>query len=366
MNQQQVRKGNKRRGERGSILATASIGMVSLVLATGLAIDISHLYTAKAELQNAADAAALAAASQLSSTSGGITMAVAEATKALNKYNFGNNVAINGSDITFSNNLNGTYVDQSNAESNPTNIRFVKVALSPKPVGITFAALVTANPQNIRAQATAGMSIGLGMNKFYTAYTFIESTGAPLVKGNSYILDPKNGNDSSPTSYRVLAGPDGDLILTGTVHAYGYIGSSYTVANLVASEMCRYAKIGMNTRFGDYSVHPGTNPTDEPPDTVTTEGITYAQYRTDQPTSTASGMKNRRILTLPIAMNTAYNTGSRTVVANRLAGFFVKRKVGPDCKLHVEYIGAPMAVPVGTYAPGNTQMPELTIPVLYK
>ena len=88
MNQQQIRKENKRRGERGSILATAALSMVSLLLAAGLAIDVSHFYTAKAELQNAADAAALGAASQLNSTSGGIKSAVTEATTALNKYDF--------------------------------------------------------------------------------------------------------------------------------------------------------------------------------------------------------------------------------------------------------------------------------------
>ena len=97
-----------RKGERGSVLAMTALSMFSLLLAAGLAIDISHFYTAKAELQNAADAAALAAASQLNSTSGGIQMAVTEATKALNNYDFRNVVTITGSDVTFATNLNGS------------------------------------------------------------------------------------------------------------------------------------------------------------------------------------------------------------------------------------------------------------------
>lgn len=366
MNHQLTKVEHSRRGERGSVLAIAALSMLSLVLAAGLAIDISHLYTAKSELQNAADAAALAATSQLSSTSGGIKQAVAEATKTLNKYNFGNNVGISSADVTFSNNLNGTYVSQASAEASPASIRFVKVTLAPKPVGITFAALAIANPQNLSAKATAGLSVGLTMNKFYTAYTFIESTAVPLVRGQTYALDPKNGNDNSPSSYRVLAGPTGDLILTGSIHAYGYIGSSYNVANLASASMCNYAKIGMNTRFGDYTVHPGANATAQPPDTVTDQGITYLQYRDKQAISVAPGMKNRRIMTLPIALNTAYNTTNRTITSNRLGAFFVKNKVGADCKLHVEYIGAPLAVPVGTFTPGQSQMSELTVPVLYK
>jgi uncharacterized membrane protein len=200
MDQQQTRNVDDRNGERGSVLAMASMSMLSLILAAGLAIDISHLYTAKGELQNAADAAALAATSQLSSTTGGITQAVAEASKTLNQYNFGSSVVINSSNITFSNDLNGTYVNQASAEASPAGKRFVKVTLSPKPVGITFAALVIANPQNLTATATAGLSVGLSMNKYYTAYTFIEPTATPFVKGATLILDTKAGSVNAPPS----------------------------------------------------------------------------------------------------------------------------------------------------------------------
>lgn len=358
-----------RKGERGSVLAMTALSMFSLLLAAGLAIDISHFYTAKAELQNAADAAALAAASQLNSTSGGIQCAVREATKSLNNYDFKNIVTITDSDVTFSQNLNGTYVDTASAMANPTAIRFAKVTLSPKPVDATFSSIVISKTQNLSATATAGLSVGLTMNKFYTAYTFIEPAASPLVKGQTYVLDAKAGNVSTPTSYRVLTGPDGDLILTGQMHAYGYIGINYNIANLVQSEMCRYAKVGMNTRFGDYTVHPNVNPTDEPPDQITTENITYQQYTDRQGAGTydePNGMKNRRVFTVPVAADSTYNTTARTVTSNKLAGFFVKRKIGTDCKLEVEYIGAPMSVPEGTYSPGGVAMGDLSIPVLYK
>src|SRR3979409_146066 len=118
---------NDRKGERGSVLAMSAISMLSLILAAGLAIDISHFYTAKAELQNAADAAALAAASQLNSTSGGIQMAVTEATKTLNNYDFNNAVTISGADVSFGANLNGAYVDSTTALASAATIRFAKV-----------------------------------------------------------------------------------------------------------------------------------------------------------------------------------------------------------------------------------------------
>jgi len=360
---------DSRKSERGSVLAMSALGMLAMLLATGLAVDISHFYTAKAELQNAADAAALAAASQLNSTSGGIKLAVVEATKSLNKYDIKNNVSISPSEVTFSKNLNGPYVDQGTAVADPTSVRFVKVDIAPKPVPVSFAALTLGSNKNISASAVGGLSVGLSMNKFYTAYTFIESNTAPIVKGTVLTLGAKAGTDSAPTSYRVLAGPDGDLILAGPIHAYGYIGSSYNVANLSQAEMCRYAKIGMNTRFADYTVHASANAVDQPPDTITQENITYQQYRDmqgNQVKQRDDGMLNRRIITVPIANNSTYNTSGRTVTSNRLAGFFIKKKVGTDCNLVVEYIGAPIAVPDGTYTPGQPAMTELAIPVLYK
>lgn len=366
-----------RKGERGSVLAMSAISMLALLLATGLAVDFSRFYTAKAELQNAADAAALAAASQLNSTSGGIKCAITEATKALNQYDFKTNVTITSADITFASNLNGTYVDSASAIASPTTIRFVKVSIPPKPVPATFAAAVLGPNLNIPAKATAGLSVGLTMNKFYTAYTFIESPTAPIVKGSFVTLNAKAYNDTSPTSYRVLAGPDGDLVLTGPIHAYGYIGSDYNIAPLSAAEMCRYAKIGTNTRFGDYSptnVHPSVNPVDEPPDFITQENISYQQYTDMQGNGViqdSRGMKNRRIMTVPIASNPTYDVPSRTVTSNRLAAFFIRKKMATvptttNCDLEVEYIGAPLAVPEGTYSPGGSAMSELTIPVLYK
>ena len=48
----------ERKGERGSILAMSALGMLSLLLAVGLGVDISHFYLVKSELQNAADASA--------------------------------------------------------------------------------------------------------------------------------------------------------------------------------------------------------------------------------------------------------------------------------------------------------------------
>ncbi len=374
----------ERKGERGAAMAVSVIGMLALIFATGLAVDISHFYNAKSELQTVADAAAIAAASQINSTSGGIKLAVAEGTKALNKYDFQkNNVALSSANFTFASNINGTYVDYTAAQTSPATIRFVKVTLPAQNVNVTFAAMAIGSTKPIGATATAGLSVGLSMNKFYTAFTFVESPAAPLLRDHVYTLAPKSWNDNAPNSYRVLTLSDGSagspFVLTGPIHAYGYMDGDYTVAllnatspaaNLTAPSMCRSAQIGVNTRFGDYTVHNSTNATDEPPDTITQEGITYDQYRTMQGNGVvqrSDGMRNRRIITLPIVTNDAdYNMTTRNVTANRLGAFFIRRKVSATCGLEVEYIGEPLAVPVGTYTPGSVQSGELAIPVLYR
>ncbi len=125
------RAAEERPGERGATIVMAAIGMVAMILAAGLAVDISHFYTAKAELQTAADAAALAGTSQLNSTSGGIKSAVTEATKALNKYDFKNPVTVTAASVTFAKNINGPYMDSAAAQASPGGVRFVKVTLPP-------------------------------------------------------------------------------------------------------------------------------------------------------------------------------------------------------------------------------------------
>lgn len=363
------RQTRERHGERGSILATTALGMLAFLLAAGLAVDISHFYTAKAELQNAADAAAMAAASQLNSTAGGIRLAVVEATKTLNKYDFKNDVTLTSSNVTFATNLNGSYVSAATAESNPTTVRFVRVDIPPKPVNVFFATLAIGSTKNLSATATAGMSVGLTMNKFNAAMLFVEPDAAPLLKGQAYTLNSKVWNTNSPSSYRILDGPNVDTVVEGVIHTYNYPVSTYAVEKLSDVDACQRARIGFNSRFGDYSAHPGSNTTNAPPDTVTQENISYQQYRnlqSDNIPDRADGVMNRRIIYLPIAKSSAYNAGAGNATSDRLGAFFVKRKVTATCTIEVEYVGERMVMPVGEYRPGNVQASEFSIAVIYK
>ena len=106
MSERVLRRESKRDGERGSVLATATLGMLSLLLAVGLGVDISRLYLAKTELQNAADSSALAGASALNGSSSGITKAADLAVQTMNNYQFNKTgVAIPRSNVLFAVNV---------------------------------------------------------------------------------------------------------------------------------------------------------------------------------------------------------------------------------------------------------------------
>src|SRR3982750_2669015 len=84
-----LRRTTEKPGERGFALMTMALSVFVLLGFTGLAIDIGHMYIVKNEVQAFADAAALAAAQELDSTTTGITAARTDATNTINRYNFG-------------------------------------------------------------------------------------------------------------------------------------------------------------------------------------------------------------------------------------------------------------------------------------
>src|SRR5829696_2416265 len=133
----------KSKRERGSILATSAIGMLAILLAVGLGVDVSRLYLTKTELQNAADAAALAAVSALNTAPLGITRAADRAVAAMNNYDFNKTgISFPRANVLFSVNLDGPYMSEGSAQGQAAKIRFVQVTTADSPIGISFAAPV--------------------------------------------------------------------------------------------------------------------------------------------------------------------------------------------------------------------------------
>lgn len=157
-----------RKNERGSVLAYTVLSVLFLFLAVGLGADLSHLYLVRTELQNAADAAALAGASALLlPPDERIPTAVQRAVDTLNKnkYNFNNqdfesvlDKKSQEANVEFAVNLDDDpYMSAADA-AKTENIRFVRVKTPTVGVNIFFSIPVLGLARNMTGIATAGLS----------------------------------------------------------------------------------------------------------------------------------------------------------------------------------------------------------------
>ncbi|HKV36928.1 MAG TPA: Tad domain-containing protein [Pyrinomonadaceae bacterium] len=370
-NRRMQQAGNKR--ERGSILATSAIGMLAILLAVGLGVDISRLYLTKAELQNAADASALAGASALNTSSQGITKAADRAVAAMNKYDFNHNgVTFPRTNVEFAVNLNGPYMSEGSAQGQAAKIRFVKVTTATSAVGVSFAGAVLGNSKNLTATATAGLSVPLNMFCNWLPISVIDF-GTPISAGTTYTFRSAPGQSVSPGNYQILAvsgrgGKDVRIGLAQGVDECAEPGAVYNIDTKpgVSSGPVRQ---GINTRFDDYqSSH--VNPTDMPPDKNIKENITYDQYKTGSPSTAPKhpGVDGRRVVVIPIVKLAEYDQGRDTVKFNRFGIFFLQNKVGNGNggDLVAEYIDDIVLGQGGFNPNGGPVNNNMAVPVLYR
>ena len=319
------KKGN-RRAERGSILATSALGMLSLLLAVGLGVDISHLYLAKNELQNAADAAALAGASGLDFSSDGINDATNRAVAEMNKYEFDNDeVIFTPANVRFAANLSdfdgsGSGLSQGQASNSavaPT-IRFVRVITPSSPVNIAFvSSVVGGNSLNLSATAVAGVSVPL---KYFR--------GLPASLGGR---GRWNRYDHSPASFTLSVAHHRDLFRQVTTKSWRSTAreqatialvspvASVTrldpVATWIQNPVFRPVRLDKESILASTTTQAKWIRPTYPPDTNIKEGITYAQYQAGSPSQspTHPGVAGRRVVLIPIIRRSQFDGGRTSV-----------------------------------------------------
>lgn len=123
--------------QRGAIAIIVGISIAVLVGMIGLALDLGRMFVIKTELQNAADACALAAAKELDGNSGAKIRADAagKTVGRLNLVNFqGESAIVEDANITYSDTLGGTY----NRSISDANAKYVKCSLSKSGIGMLF------------------------------------------------------------------------------------------------------------------------------------------------------------------------------------------------------------------------------------
>jgi len=380
-----------KKGERGSILAMSAVGLLAVVLAAGLAVDISHFYLVKAELQNAADASALAAASAINSKPSGIIEGTNRAIRAMNSYEFNNtNIVFTAANVTWSKNLEGGYMSVADAATpaQAPDIRFAKITTPDSPVGVSFAATVLGGSKNLSATATAGLSVPLNVTcNFIPLSVLIDNDTSLLVPGQTYTIRADTGGSPSPGNYQILAvaGPGGVDVGFGIgagVDACAKAGEEYAVdtkPGLTAGKV----RTGINSRFDDYGGSQ-LDPLQEPPDTNVKEGITWNDYSKflgcGRPGAIAcnsqyvkapahAGVDMRRVVLIPLVKVSEFDQGRNVVKFFRFGAFFLKTKAanGNGGEMQAEYIEDRIAVGEGGYDPtAAAGDPLLAAPVLYK
>lgn len=312
MKQRHHSRASKRRKERGNVLAYTVLSALFLFLAVGLGVDLSHLYAAKAELQNAADAAALAGASALvpGASSTRITTAVDRAVDVLNKnkYNFNNKNFVDQMSLSaqrnlveFSTALDGTYVDEATATGNDAGISFVRVKTPSVPVTMFFAAPILGGTQSLGAKATAGLSVPSNVFCNFIPIAAVEGSFGEGVGWDKQtckppppppgvtppVCDPKTAfcegckykivagpgdwHDTSPGNYQLLdAGEGGNAvkyaIAGGTTQCVSSTDGADIVTETEPGRKTGPVEKGLNTRFDIYQAF--GNPT------VVIDGVT--------------------------------------------------------------------------------------------
>ncbi|HWT03857.1 MAG TPA: Tad domain-containing protein [Pyrinomonadaceae bacterium] len=363
----------ERKGERGSVLAVATLGMLALLLAVGLGVDISRLYLTKTELQNAADAASLAGVSALNSSSAGITKATDRAVQTMNSYAFNKTgVVIPRSNVLFAVNLEGPYMSESAAAASPKNIRFVQVTTPALPSNFMFASVVAGDKRDLSAASTAGMSVPPNIFVGWIPLSVIDYD-IPMTPGNVYTIRAAPQNEVSEGNYQVLAAAG-----SGASDVRGGIASGVNIPAGPGGVFEIDTKPGVNsgpvrqgieTRFDDYAS--GMDPAQFPPDTNIKEGITYQQYRDGSATQSPShpGVEGRRVVLIPIVKKAEYDQGRNTVKFDRFGAFFLRTKPdnGNGGDIEAEYIGDRIVIGGAGFDPaGGAGNPLLAVPVLYK
>ena len=253
-----------RKRQRGAVAVMVGVLIFSLIGLLGIVIDLGHLYVRKAELQNAADAAALAGVRQFNGTAAGIDKAViaAIAMAAANASDLGKTpVTIAAAQIRFSKTSpNGSWVDAATARADPAQYTFIKVDTSGiaqetrptwfMPVLNPALATTTAN-----GMAVAGAPVCDGLPVFICppvggftpgqSYFFADKPGGAIGPGNLGYFDP-----SPPGSASLIppgASEMSDIVCLGKVACI----SPGTYSSRTQAAFGKMAQ-AYNTRFGEF------------------------------------------------------------------------------------------------------------------
>lgn len=300
--------------QRGAIAIMTGLMAMVLFAFGGIVLDLGHLYIAKSELQNAADAAALAGAKELNHTAAGVAAAVdrAIAIAAQHRYNFSTPLNITVENIRLASCPNASNVNDFNRpQLRSPSCTFApadSITTNEQAAGLSFLEVDTGT-QNLNTYlmrvagaaynttATAGYAVA---GRFETMVTPLGVCAIDPTTRTSKYTHSNNLSEIVELGFRrgvtynlfqlnPLASGPSDPYLINPVDAYpNSCDASHSSATFTAPFICTgssavlgsgtgkvYTNTGMtaaldssfNSRFDDYKSPSVCDPATAPPDT---------------------------------------------------------------------------------------------------
>jgi Flp pilus assembly protein TadG len=241
--------------DRGAIAPMVGMSLALMLAVGGLAWDVSRGFALRAELEAAADAAALAGATQLDGTDGARARATTAAQGSLvtNGQKLADNAEANSTTnaaITYLVDLTTRTVAGNDADAN-----FIQVNIAPRNMGLVFGAFTAVANFQVRAHAVAGYGAAICKVPPLMVCNPDEASGETTFDADAHIgagmiLKTKPGNDPwGPGNFGYLSvtGEDGIKEAMGKVtpqiQCFGTTAETQP-GNITSAEQY------FNTRFG--------------------------------------------------------------------------------------------------------------------
>ena len=267
------------RGEAGGVTAYSAFFTVFAIGVGALALDVGRMTVLRSQMQDRADAGAMAAAVQLDGRVGAQTRATAVAMNAMSQTSgiSGDGQTLNVQTVNFYSEYGATTV----AATGDEDSRFIEVILEPRRVDFFLEPVV--NPsggphyKNLAARAVAGanpficaasplMICDLGETDSTMSLALVENVGKQIVLK----MSPMSGGAWSPGNYGLLALPDGTSGASSIEGALAAVQplDCYTL-NVTTAPGVKAKKVrhGINSRFDlDHLAYPAPDVINYPKD----------------------------------------------------------------------------------------------------
>jgi Flp pilus assembly protein TadG len=197
------------RDERGAVAAVSAVYLIVAIGALALAIDLGHMYLVKAELQRAADSAALGGALRFMTPSTGVVPGVTAASpdcaravtaaQTLGTRNPTDNQTTSSANIAIQvGNWNGSTFTETGC-ANPYQVNAIQ-AVASRTVNVFFGAIITGSTtQNLSAQALALVGPVGGLPPGYKCLPIALDSDKVPSSGQKLVLhlNPTPGDDGA-------------------------------------------------------------------------------------------------------------------------------------------------------------------------